>query len=338
MKMAGLRSLATAMHDADLGAEVLESGNVRAQMTHGSRLGARRDHSRLPGARTTVLELMELQRGQVAVVTGGARGIGLAMAIAFADRGLDIVVADVDDDPLAAAVKYFEGRRVSALAVHTDVRDAAQVEALAAATLDRFGRLDVICNNAGVVSPMRPIWEVDLRDWEWVLSVNLLGVIHGIRAFVPHLVAQGTGHVVNTASMAGIALIPNLGPYTAAKAGVVALSEMLSIELAGVAPGVGVTVVCPGMIESNLGAAERNRPAEFATGSAATAPAAGAPRTARSVTSAEVLPASAVGEAVVAAIEANILHIAPNGSLLPVRRRIDRLLADLTATGLRDPT
>jgi NAD(P)-dependent dehydrogenase (short-subunit alcohol dehydrogenase family) len=281
---------------------------------------------------------MELQRGQVAVITGGASGIGLAMATSFAARGLDVVVADVDAEPMAAAVELLEGRGVSAMGMHTDVREASHLDALAAATLERFGRVDVICNNAGVVSPMKPIWEVDLRDWEWVLAVNLLGVIHGMRSFVPHLIAQGSGHVVNTASMAGIAVIPSLGPYSAAKFGVVGLSEMLAVELVDVAPAVGVTVVCPGMIESNLGAAERNRPSVLASGQDSADP---DPQPAPSVTSvprAGVLPAVAVGEAVVAAIEANVLHIAPNGSLPLVRRRIDRLLADLSAPVYDDPT
>lgn len=280
---------------------------------------------------------MKLEAGQVAVVTGGASGIGFAMAESFAQRGLDIVLADIDAEPLARAVSNIESSGVSAIGVVTDVRKPEQLDALAAKTLERFGRVDIICNNAGVASPMKPIWEIDERDWEWVLSVNLRGVISGMRAFVPHLVAQGSGHVVNTASMAGIAIIPTLGPYTAAKHAVVALSEVLSAELATAAPGVGVTVVCPGMIESNLSDAERNRPAELATG-APIAPGAtseqGAMRQGatppKESTSSQILPASVVGEAVVAAVEANTLHIAPNGSLPLVQRRVDRLIADLS--------
>src|SRR5205823_3735703 len=136
-----------------------------------------------------------LETGQVSVVTGAASGLGLALAQSFAARGLDVVLSDVETGSLADAVATIEAMGASAIGVGTDVRFAAQVGALAVATLGRFGRVDIVCNNAGVSSLPAPMWEVEHNDWEWVLSMNLWGVINGIRAFVPRLVAQNSGHV-----------------------------------------------------------------------------------------------------------------------------------------------
>ena len=273
---------------------------------------------------------MKLETGQVVVVTGAASGLGLALAQSFAARGLDVVLSDVETGPLADAVATIEAMGASAIGVPTDVRFAAQVDALAAATLGRFGRVDIVCNNAGVSSLPAPMWEVEHNDWEWVLSVNLWGVINGIRAFVPRLVAQNSGHVVNTASMAGISAGPGLGPYLASKHAVVALSEGLATELAQAAPNVGVTVVCPGQVITNIQAAERNRPTGLAVAE-------------RDLPESEFnallqwmasisrqgIPANDAAEIVVRAIEANALHVAPNGSSAGVKAWIDRLLVDL---------
>jgi NAD(P)-dependent dehydrogenase (short-subunit alcohol dehydrogenase family) len=274
---------------------------------------------------------MKLEGGQVAVITGAASGIGFGIAEALAQRGLDIVAADVQPDALADAVTRLESSGVSALGVPTDVRDRSAVDALASAALDRFGRVDVVCNNAGVISPPAPMWEVPQSDWDWVLTVNLGGVINGISAFVPHLVHQGSGHVVNTASMAGISVAPYQGPYTASKHAVVALSEALALELAEAAPGVGVTVVCPGLIATNIGSAERNRPRELAS----------TPRelsdAQRSVwmshfaglTSFEPMSPQEAGEIVATAIERDTLHVAPNALTRGVKDWTDSLLRDL---------
>jgi NAD(P)-dependent dehydrogenase (short-subunit alcohol dehydrogenase family) len=205
---------------------------------------------------------MKLEAGQVAVVTGGASGLGLALAHEFAARGLSVVLADVERGALDDAVVAVEKSGVPVLGVPTDVRHAEEVDALAAATLERFGRVDVVCNNAGVATMSGPTWEVPLEDWRWVLEVNLDGVVNGIRSFVPHLVAQNAGHVVNTASMAGISAGPGMAPYLASKHAVFAVSEGLTAELAEAAPGVRVTVVCPGTMGTNIATAERNRPAE----------------------------------------------------------------------------
>ena len=173
------------------------------------------------------------------------------MAESFAEQGLDIVLADIDEGQLSRAAARITDGGGSALAVRTDVRYAEQVNDLAVATLDHFGHVDVVANNAGVVA-LGFTWEIEDSDWDWVLGVNLRGVINGLRAFVPHLISQNSGHVVNTASMAGISVMPGIAPYLASKHAVVALSEGLSAELTQVAPGVGVTVVCPGMVDTNI--------------------------------------------------------------------------------------
>ena len=172
---------------------------------------------------------MELRNGQVAVVTGAAGGIGLALATRFAGSGLHIVLADVDADALAVAAAGIRDLGVDTLEVVCDVSDEASVEALAAATIERFGAVHVVCNNAGVSSTADP-WSGPVSTWKWVLGVNLWGVIHGVRAFLPHLVASGGGHIVNTASIAGI--YPGFGAsYDASKHAVVALTEDLYREM-----------------------------------------------------------------------------------------------------------
>jgi NAD(P)-dependent dehydrogenase (short-subunit alcohol dehydrogenase family) len=151
------------------------------------------------------------------------------------------------------------------LARRTDVRDAEDVSALAAEVMARFGRVDVVCNNAGVISSPAPAWEQSAHDWLWTVQVNLLGVANGVRAFVPHLVAAGRGHVVNTSSIAGLTAIPGGGnaAYSATKHAVIGFSETLRLELSLVAPEVGVTVLCPGPVATRIHDAERNRPSDL---------------------------------------------------------------------------
>jgi NAD(P)-dependent dehydrogenase (short-subunit alcohol dehydrogenase family) len=201
---------------------------------------------------------MELTAGKVAVVTGAAAGIGLALAERFARAGLDIVLADVEEPALAAAEQKIAGLGVRTLAVRTDVSDEASVQALAAAATERFGAVHVVCNNAGVQSASDP-WFGPLSAWKWVLGVNLWGVVHGIRAFLPLLAMQGEGHFVNTASVAG--LMPGFAPsYDASKHAVVAISEDLysAMKVAGLP--VGVSVLCPGWVRTRILDAERNWP------------------------------------------------------------------------------
>jgi NAD(P)-dependent dehydrogenase (short-subunit alcohol dehydrogenase family) len=275
---------------------------------------------------------VELRAGQVAVITGGASGIGLALALACASRGLDVVLADVEEVPLGQAVRQVGEAGTTVLGVPTDVTSPAQVDQLAATTLEQFGRVDLVCNNAGVTSLGPPMWDVPLADWEWVLSVNLGGVVNGIRAFVPHLVAQNAGHVVNTASMAGLSVAPRHGPYVASKHAVVGLSEALALELATTAPDVGVTVVCPGVVSTRIHEAARNRP-DGSAGAADHGALEGEELDAlmawASSISGPPVSAAESAEVVLRAVEAGRLHAAPNGSLAGVRSRVDRVLSDL---------
>ena len=204
---------------------------------------------------------MDTFAGKVAVVTGAASGIGLALATRFADEGMDVVLADVERDALDAAAERLAGTvgAEHVLAVLTDVRDAAAVDALAAATFDRFGTAHVVCNNAGVgVGGLA--WTVPADRWRWIVEVNLLAVAHGIRAFVPRMIEQGEGHVVNTASAAGLLTGPGMSPYYATKHGVVALSESLHFDLQLVGGSVGVSVLCPEWVRTQIHESERNRP------------------------------------------------------------------------------
>ena len=202
---------------------------------------------------------MELRAGQVAVVTGAASGIGLALAERWAASGLNVVMADVDTKALAPAAERVRARGVAALEVACDVSDEKSVQALVTASLERFGTVHLVCNNAGVASKADE-WFGPISSWQWVLGVNLWGVIHGVRAFLPVLAAQGEGHIVNTASIAG--LLPGFGPsYDATKHAVVALSEDLrnTLKVAGVP--VGVSVLCPGWVRTAIMDADRNWPA-----------------------------------------------------------------------------
>lgn len=204
---------------------------------------------------------MERFAGRVAVVTGAASGIGLALARALGAEGMKLVLADVEEAALAAAERSLAESGVEALGVRTDVSDEGSVRALAHAAIGRFGAVHVLCNNAGVMGGAGLCWQIPAEDWAWVLGVNLHGVLHGLRAFVPILLAQDEGHVLNTASMAGLVSLPLTSPYVVSKHAVVALSEALHHELAGRGPHVGVSVLCPEAVDTRIADAERNRPA-----------------------------------------------------------------------------
>jgi NAD(P)-dependent dehydrogenase (short-subunit alcohol dehydrogenase family) len=206
---------------------------------------------------------MQELEGRVAVVTGGASGIGLALARRFAGEGMRIVIGDVEEPALELAVKELVDGGADAIGVPTDVTDSEQVEELARAAEREFGGINIACNNAGVGAGGLS-WEAPLETWQWVIGVNLWGVIHGIRAFVPRIIEQDAGHVVNTASVAGLVAAPFMGPYNASKHAVVALSETLHHELAMMAPHVKVSVLCPAWVNTRIGDSERNRPAHLA--------------------------------------------------------------------------
>ncbi len=201
--------------------------------------------------------------GRVAVVTGAASGIGLALARAFGEREMRVVVADIDATGLQQAALDLEKRGVETLAVPTDVARADSVKALAQRTLDAFGGVHVVCNNAGVFAGGL-CWESPLEDYEWVMNVNVWGVIHGIRTFVPILLEQGVeGHVVNTASMAAVTHMPYSGIYTMSKHAVLALSESLYHELKLREAKIGVSALCPELVSTGIADAERSRPVEL---------------------------------------------------------------------------
>lgn len=202
--------------------------------------------------------------GKVAVVTGGAAGIGLAMARRFAAEGMRIVLADIERPVLEHAGEELARSGADVLTVPTDVSLADDVTALAATTLEHYGDVHLVCNNAGVGSRGLPIAELPLDDFAWVIGVNLFGVIHGIHEFLPHLRANGVGHIVNTASISGLYHLPRMGPYNASKAAVIALSETLRFELDAEGSGVGVSVLCPSWVRTNITTSDRNRPERFA--------------------------------------------------------------------------
>lgn len=203
---------------------------------------------------------MENLRDKVAVVTGAASGIGRAVAERAAAEGMRVVLADIEEPPLQQAVDELTGNGADVIGVVTDVADAGSVRDLRDEALERFGAVHLVHNNAGVGGG-GPIWEVPEHDWRWIVGVNLWGVIHGVAAFVPLLVEQGEGHVVNTASVAGLTTAPFLGPYNATKQAVVAISETLfkDLEAAGIS-GVGVSVLCPGFVQTRIADSARNRP------------------------------------------------------------------------------
>jgi NAD(P)-dependent dehydrogenase (short-subunit alcohol dehydrogenase family) len=201
--------------------------------------------------------------GKVAVVTGGASGIGFGMATRFAEQGMKVVLADVEEPALEAAVTRLRQAEHDVLGVVTDVSKSESVEALARKTLDAYGRVHVLCNNAGVGGGAGgAIWEATLKDWQWTLGVNLWGVIYGIHTFVPIMLEQDEeGHVVNTASMAGIT--PSNRPYSISKHGVVSLSEALHEGLRDRGAKVHCSCLCPGVINTNIMFGSRNRPPEL---------------------------------------------------------------------------
>jgi NAD(P)-dependent dehydrogenase (short-subunit alcohol dehydrogenase family) len=215
--------------------------------------------------------------GRVAVVTGGASGIGLAMAHRFGEEGMRVVLADVEAPALEKAASELAGAGFDVAPVVCDVRSFDAVSALADAALARFGAVHVVCNNAGVGSGSSgPMWEHDLRDWDWALGVNVMGVVHGIRAFVPILLRQDDeGHVVNTSSgNGGIAPLVGTPIYAASKSAVTVISECLYGQLAAASDKVKVSVLYPGpnWMRTNIWTSERNRPSELAQAKPSAAP------------------------------------------------------------------
>ncbi len=207
---------------------------------------------------------MKTFRDRVAVVTGAASGIGLALAARFAAEGMTVVMADIEAAPLAAAADGLRRQGAAVLATRVDISRPDDVERLARETYEAFGAAHVLCNNAGV-AVIGAVHEHTLADWQWVVNVNLWGVIHGVRAFLPRMLAGGDeGHIVNTASMAGLTTAPFMSVYDVTKHGVVALSEAMYKEAQVTGSPIGVSVVCPGLIDTNIMRSSRNRPEALA--------------------------------------------------------------------------
>jgi NAD(P)-dependent dehydrogenase (short-subunit alcohol dehydrogenase family) len=275
--------------------------------------------------------------GRVAVVTGAASGIGRALAEAFAAAGSAVVLADLDGREAEAVSERLRGNGADARAVVVDVSDPASVDELAKATLNRFGRVDVLCNNAGV-STFNLIQDQTIDDWRWVFNVNMWGVVHGLMSFLPILRGQQTpSHIVNTASMGGLMSgVPFIGPYAATKTAVVSISETLRQECAAYGLPIGVSVLCPSTTDTRVMESERGRPPELGTErrtddaeamrlaikSLCTAPDTGA------------TPAH-VAERTLAAIRAGEFWIIPNGGERPiVEARFAEALAGFPKPGI----
>ena len=250
------------------------------------------------------------------MVTGGASGIGRALALAFAREGARLVLGDVDQDGMAETVSAIRAKGGEAVAVPTDVSDLAQVKALADRAFAVFGKVHVVCNNAGVA-----VWggleRATHRDWQWVLGINLWGVIHGIEAFVPRMIAQKEGgHILNTASMAGLIASQGLGVYNTAKYAVVGLSETLAKDLRGY--GIGVSVLCPMAVDTGINVSERNRPATLQNEAASA-------ETPVTLMGRTLLPET-VAEMALSAIRDNRLYVITHDEgLEPLRRRFQRM-------------
>jgi NAD(P)-dependent dehydrogenase (short-subunit alcohol dehydrogenase family) len=255
-------------------------------------------------------------KDKVAVVTGGGSGIGRALALALAREGARIVVADVDEAAMEGVVRESRGLGVESLAVRTDVTDLAQVQALAERAWKAFGVVHLLCNNAGVAA-WGGLEKATHRDWQWVLGVNLWGVIHGIEAFVPRMIAGGQrGHIVNTASMAGLIASQGLGVYNTSKYAVVGLSETLVKDLKPY--GIGVSVLCPMGVETRIRESERNRPAAHRNERGAETP------TVELI--GRYLPPEAVAAMVLDAIRRGDLYVITHDEgLEPLRRRFERM-------------
>jgi NAD(P)-dependent dehydrogenase (short-subunit alcohol dehydrogenase family) len=256
---------------------------------------------------------MELRSGTVAVVTGAASGIGLALADAFAATGCAVVLADVEPDALGAAQQRVAATGVDTLAVVTDVSKRDQVEALVTQVVEHFGHVNVLCNNAGVAGGGDP-WFGGVESWEWVLGVNLWGVVHGVREFLPHLIASGSAHIVNTASIAG--LYPGFSPaYDASKHAVVALTEGLHNAMTTAGLPVGVSCLCPGWVRTHILDATRNWPTDLAAPPPPDAAAEVVMKHVRRAVDEGMQPA-AVADHVISAIRENRYWVFPNPEFL----------------------
>jgi len=271
--------------------------------------------------------------GKTAVLTGAASGFGLEVARIAAARGMNLVLVDVQQDALAQAEAELVATGVQVMARRVDVSNATAMETLAADVVDRFGAPHFVFNNAGVGSAGL-VWEHAVADWEWVLGVNVWGVVHGVRCFTPHMLAAAKadpawqGHIVNTASMAGLLTAPNMGVYNVSKHAVVALSETLYQDLSLVTAQMGASVLCPYFVPTGISQSHRNRPAELAAAERPTqSQLIGQAMSDKAVNSGKV-SAAEVAHMVFDAIEANRFYIYSHPQALGnVSQRMEALVA-----------
>jgi NAD(P)-dependent dehydrogenase (short-subunit alcohol dehydrogenase family) len=209
---------------------------------------------------------MQNLEGKTAVITGAASGIGLALAERAAAARMNVVLADIEEAALNQAVSRIQERQVTAIGVPSNTMLEASVQEVARRAIEEFGEVHLLCNNAGVASTAsagQPVWELPDKDWDWVMGVNFYGVLYGLRAFIPHMLEHGEdSHIVNTASLAG--LLPGGGPYGVSKHGVLSLTEGLARDLEERGANIHASVLCPGFVNTNIHAAERNRPEQMA--------------------------------------------------------------------------
>lgn len=264
---------------------------------------------------------MKISQGQTAVITGGASGIGRAIAQLLAERGLSIVIADIETEALEKAESELSGLGVETLAVQVDVANPESVQQLAKRTLERFGAPDILVNNAGVGGG-GPFHDLTLDDWNWVLGVNLNGVIHGMHYFLPAMREAGKpAHIVNTASVAGLVAEAWMGPYNASKFAVVAISETFAREYAD--GPIGISVLCPGFVNTRIGESGRNAPNDREI---TTPPAEMADVIADLLTSG--IEADVVAQRVIDGIENDALHILTHEDLMPaIEERFESIKA-----------
>lgn len=271
--------------------------------------------------------------GKTAVVTGAASGIGFELAKVFAEQGMNVVLADIEQGKLDAAVESVESIGAHAIGVLTDVGSGESVAALCQATIDRFGSVQVLCNNAGVYTGGH-IWEQTEDDYEWLIRVNQWGIIHGLRNFVPQMIAQGDEcHIVNTSSMASMCTLPFAGIYHMTKHAALALSECLFHELAMVAPQINVSCLCPELVDTGIATSARNRPANLAEENITDMQTMS--MTAITDATAESLAPRVLADRVLQAIQDNLFYILPPSGN-PWRDTADTRLEDIRL--LRNPT
>jgi len=270
---------------------------------------------------------MKPLEGKVAAITGAASGLGRSMALAFAAEGMDLALADVDEKGLQETEEAATRRGVRALRMRVDVSKAADVDAFAERTLKELKAIHLVCNNAGV-SPLGAVWEASVADWQWILGVNLWGVIHGVRAFTPHLIAQNEGHIVNTASVAGLISPPGSGAYNVTKHAVVTLSESLYHDLRERKSAVGVSVLCPAYVPTGIVDSERNRPKDLPVSEKSKETLAREAMLRKAVTSGKV-SADQVAQAVVAAVKEERFYILTHGRIKgAIQARMEDILEE----------